>query len=81
MTDGLTLKCHAERSEESRSGSGRSEDEKIRARFFASLRMTANGTQDDGEWALNDNLPFNVYHSLFYCSLFSIHPLLFTIHF
>ena len=54
MTGGLTLKCHSERSEESRSGSGRSEDEKIRARFLAEFTVSTQSeilrcAQDDSE--------------------------------
>ena len=60
------MRCHSERSEESRSGSGRSEDEKIRARSFASLRMTGEGLRMTEHLEFDvRNSEFTVYNSLF----------------
>jgi len=79
------LKCHSERSEESRSGSGRSEDEKIRARFFAEFTVSTQSeilrcAQDDSEGLrmtgeglrMTEHLEFDVRNSEFtvYNSLF-----------
>ena len=79
------MKCHSERSEESRSGSGRSEDEKIRARFFAEFTVSTQSeilrcAQDDSEGLrmtgeglrMTEHLEFDVRNSEFtvYNSLF-----------